>query len=131
MKCTDITDFNLCLRKIAVKELEKAIGLLPNKEYKWDDESLPKVCYIDDEILRLQIQRVSYDEVLHIEARDTDSNVQMEVSTDNLSAQDIFHIIEMIHVDEGKAGGEGSNDGVATEGLQRRLELLCGFMKSV
>ena len=124
MKCTDITQFNLQLRKIAVKELEKAISLLPNNEYQWTDNG-PQVSCIDDELFRVQIQHVRYDQSLHLEGRDIDSGQQLEVSIELLSPQDLFFIIEILPEPE----GEETN--VSTDGLQKRLNFLCEFMKTV
>lgn len=124
MKCTDITNLNLQLRRIAVKELEKAVGSLPNKEYMWF-ESLPVVNSIDDAIHQIQILRVRYDEALRIEGRDIETDQFLEVDSEKLSAQDIFFIVETITTNE-------KNDAdVSTDGLQRRLDLLCEFMKTV
>ena len=124
MKCTDITHFKIVLRKIAVKELEKAISLLPNKEYHWEDHG-PLVNCVNDSLIRIEIKHVTYGETLHLEGRDTDSCQPFEISVEDLSPQDIFFIIETI------PAPEGEDVNVSTDGLQKRLNFLCEFMKTV
>ena len=111
---------NQLLRKAAIKELTKAICLLPNKEYCWEFNT-PLIVSKNEEVLRINVQRISYTETLNIEGIDTDSNQTVEVSLEHVDAQDMFFLIENIDED----------NNVSINGLQEKITLLCNDLMLV